>query len=84
VGLANRPIKPLWYLSSNISNTLAQFSSCLGALLVHCSSEGLVVGTCGGSNYCKINPSYAWILLWRSGKPRLFLTNSNHASAGTG
>jgi hypothetical protein len=38
-GLANRPIKPLWHLSSNISNTLAQFSSWLGALLVHYNSE---------------------------------------------
>jgi hypothetical protein len=31
-GLANRPIKPLWHLSSNVSNTLAQFWHWLGAL----------------------------------------------------
>src|SRR5882762_12012359 len=41
VGLANRPIKPLWHLSSNVSNTLAQFSSWLGALLVHYNSENV-------------------------------------------
>src|SRR5216684_2535417 len=40
-GLANRPIKPLWHLSSNVSNTLAQFSSWLGALLVHYNSENV-------------------------------------------
>src|SRR5436190_2445599 len=41
VGLANRPIKPLWHLSSNVSNTLAQFSSWLGALLVHYNRKTL-------------------------------------------
>jgi len=41
VGLANRPIKPLWHLSSNVSNTLAQFSSWLGALLVHYNRENV-------------------------------------------
>src|SRR6266446_8934797 len=40
-GLANRPIKPLWHLSSSVSNTLAQFSSWLGALLVHYNSENV-------------------------------------------
>src|SRR5580658_4596347 len=41
VGLANRPIKPLWHLSSSVSNTLAQFSSWLGALLVHYNRENV-------------------------------------------
>ena len=42
-GLANRRIQPLCHLSSNVSNTLAQFSNLFGPLLVHYNNETVAV-----------------------------------------
>ena len=68
-GLANRPIKPLWHLSSNVSNTLAQFSSWLGALLVRYNSENVAATKGRGNKSCEINASFPCNWPRRSGKP---------------